>query len=78
MVTWLAETFASLDGQLQPLATDEFNAALEARVRLFQRQFKLRDDGVVGLKTLLKLNAVRGEEISLQRSATGLARLEQG
>jgi general secretion pathway protein A len=74
VVTWLAQTFASLDGQAQPLAADEFNAALEARVRLFQRQFNLSDDGVVGLKTLLKLNAVRGGGLSLQRSR-GLARV---
>ncbi len=74
MVAWLAQTFASLDGQSQPLAGEEFNAALEARVRLFQRQFKLRDDGVVGLKTLLKLNTVRGESLSLLRSG-GLAQL---
>ncbi len=74
MVAWLAQTFADLDGQAQPLASDEFNAALEARVRLFQRQFKLRDDGVVGLKTLLKLNTVRGESLPLQRSS-GLAHL---
>ncbi len=74
MVAWLAQAFARLDGQSQPLAGEEFNAALEARVRLFQRQFKLRDDGVVGLKTLLKLNAVRGESLPLQRSS-GLAQL---
>ena len=78
MVAWLAETFARLDRQERPLAQDEFNAALEARVRLFQRQFKLRDDGVVGLKTLLKLNAVRGEGISLRRGEAGLARVGQG
>ncbi len=76
VVAWLAQAFASLDGQSQPLAGEEFNAALEARVRLFQRQFKLRDDGVVGLKTLLKLNAVRGESLSLQRSS-GLAQLRE-
>ncbi len=74
MVAWLAQTFADLDGQSQPLASNKFNAALEARVRLFQRQFKLRDDGVVGLKTLLKLNSVRGESLPLQRSS-GLAQL---
>ena len=72
---WLAQTFATLDGQAQPLAQDEFNAALEARVRLFQRQFKLRDDGVVGLKTLLKLNTVRGEGTALLQSGAEVAQL---
>ena len=73
MVAWLARTFAALDGQSQPLASDEFNAALDARVRLFQRQFNLRDDGVVGIKTLLRLNAVRGEGAALLLGAAEVA-----
>jgi len=60
VVAWLAREFAALDGQGQPLAGEEFNVALDSRVRMFQRQHELRDDGVVGLRTLLKLNAVRG------------------
>jgi general secretion pathway protein A len=75
MVNWLARTFADLDGQAQPLAVDEFNAALDARVRLFQRQFKLRDDGVVGIKTLLRLNAVKGNGIALLRGGAEVAAL---
>ena len=78
MVAWLAQAFASLDGQSQPLAEDEFNAALEARVRLFQRQFNLRDDGVVGIKTLLRLNAVRGEGTALLRAPAEIAGLGEG
>jgi general secretion pathway protein A len=78
MVLWLAQTFASLDGQSQPLAEEEFNAALDARVRLFQRQFKLRDDGVVGIKTLLRLNAVRDEGTAQLRGAAELAQLGDG
>jgi general secretion pathway protein A len=75
MVAWLAQAFADLDGQARPLAQDEFNAALEARVKLFQRQFKLRDDGVVGLKTLLRLNAVRGDGMPLRRDNAEFASL---
>jgi general secretion pathway protein A len=75
MVGWLAREFARLDGQQRPLAEDEFNAALDARVRLFQRQFRLLDDGVVGMKTLLRLNSARGVSRSLQRTPT-LARLD--
>jgi len=74
MVGWLAREFARLDGQQRPLADDVFNAALDARVRLFQRQFSLLDDGVVGMKTLLRLNAARGSGRLLQRTPT-LARL---
>jgi len=75
MVGWLAQEFARLDGQQRPLADDVFNAALDARVRLFQRQFSLLDDGVVGMKTLLRLNAARGVGRSLQRTPA-LARLD--
>jgi general secretion pathway protein A len=75
MVAWLAQTFANLDGQPRPLTDADFNTALQARVRLFQRQFKLRDDGVVGIKTLLRLKAVMGQGQSLQRDAAEIAQL---
>ena len=78
MVAWLAQAFAALDGQSQPLAEDEFNAALDARVRLFQRQFELRDDGVVGIKTLLRLNAVRGEGTARLSGTAEVAHLGEG
>lgn len=55
LVAWLALQFAQLDGQPATLATEEFNSALVARVRLFQRQHGLADDGVVGVKTLMRL-----------------------
>jgi general secretion pathway protein A len=70
IVAWLAQEFAALDGQSQPLAGEQFNASLDARVRMFQREFKLRDDGVVGLKTLLKLNVARGHEAAGLVSST--------
>jgi len=56
LVQWLSRQFAKLDRQPQPLAEDQFNAALAQRVTLFQRNSGLRADGVVGLKTLLALN----------------------
>ncbi|MDX1732912.1 MAG: peptidoglycan-binding protein [Halioglobus sp.] len=55
-VAAVAELLARLDGQPRPLAQDEFNAALQQRVRLFQRREGLADDGVVGVQTLLALN----------------------
>ncbi len=55
LVAWLAQQFAQLDGQPAALATEEFNSTLVARVRLFQRQQGLADDGVVGVKTLMRL-----------------------
>lgn len=76
VVAWLAQEFAGLDGQSQPLAGEQFNAPLDARVRMFQREYNLRDDGVVGLKTLLKLNVARGHEVAGLASSV-LASLEQ-
>jgi general secretion pathway protein A len=55
-VSQVAELFARLDGQSRALASDQFNAALQQRVRLFQQEQGLEDDGVVGVQTLLKLN----------------------
>jgi general secretion pathway protein A len=75
MVAWLAMEFARIDGQPRPLTDDAFNADLDARVRLFQRQFQLRDDGVVGMKTLLKLSEVRGTARPLARDASRLANM---
>jgi general secretion pathway protein A len=56
VVAVVASLFARLDGQARPLTDSTFNAPLQQRVRLFQRQQGLDDDGVVGVRTLLKLN----------------------
>ena len=64
VVTRVAALFARLDGQLEPLAVERFNFALQQRVRLFQREQELADDGVVGLQTLLRLNAELGVDVS--------------
>ena len=71
VVGWLAREFASLDGQDQPLAEEQFNAPLATRVKYFQRQFGLDDDGVVGVKTLLKLQQVRGQARGLSIAEAG-------
>ena len=64
VVTRVAALFARLDGQLEPLAVERFNFALQQRVRLFQREQELADDGVVGLQTLLRLNAELEVDVS--------------
>ena len=64
VVTRVAALFARLDGQIEPLAVERFNFALQQRVRLFQREQELADDGVVGLQTLLRLNAELGVDVS--------------
>lgn len=60
----VAALFARLDGQGEPLAQDTFNAALQQRVRLFQRSQGLTSDGVVGLRTLLQLNEQLGMDVT--------------
>jgi general secretion pathway protein A len=69
VVAAVSSLFARLDGQARPLADRTFNAPLQQRVRLFQRQQGLDDDGVVGVQTLLKLN----EELAIDVTA-GAAR----
>ncbi len=59
-VAAVAALFARLDAQDTPLAERQFNRALQQRVRLFQRQYGLADDGVVGVQTLVKLNELLG------------------
>ncbi len=52
----IAEQFALLDNQLRPLTGERFNKTLRDRVKLFQREHGLEDDGILGERTLLKLN----------------------
>ena len=72
-VAAVARWFARLDGQPEPLADRRFNRVLQERVRLFQREHGLTDDGVVGLQTLLKLNEQLGIDLS---AAQARARFE--
>ena len=60
MVKWLASRFAEIDNQQTLLANNTFNTALTQRVRIFQQQHNLQADGLVGLKTLLKINDALG------------------
>lgn len=59
-VAEVAALFARLDGMDEPLADTLFNEVLEQRVRLFQSRHGLEADGVVGMRTLLKLNEQLG------------------
>lgn len=75
VVAQVAALFARLDGQPQALAGARFTAALQTRVRLFQREQGLDDDGVVGMQTLLKLN----EALGIDPTASALRdQLDQG
>jgi len=70
LVNWVAKQFSKLDQQTSTLTENIFNRALYQRVVIFQDNNNLTADGVIGLKTLLKLEQ--------QLSATKLLRGEQG
>jgi general secretion pathway protein A len=59
-VAAIAERFARLDGQAQPLTSERFTPRLAERVRLFQRAEGLTEDGIVGTQTLRRLNVAAG------------------
>jgi len=75
VVATVAEAFAVLDGRAETLlgADNRFNALLEQRVRLFQRQHGLAEDGIVGRRTLLKLNEQLGRVPTLDTAPARLA-----
>lgn len=65
LAAWLAEQFARLDQQPQPLSRDTYSPVLKRRVELFQSQQQLQADGIVGSQTLQRLNQVLGLDIAL-------------
>ena len=75
MVAVVAQRFAELDQQPKPLTFRAFNRALEQRVRLFQQQHGLVEDGAVGVQTLLKLNERLGVDVT---SAQAREQLQAG
>ncbi|MFT4615267.1 MAG: general secretion pathway protein A [Bacteroidia bacterium] len=65
-VAEVASLFAWLDDMEPPLTETIFNELLETRVRLFQREQGLIEDGIVGRQTLLKLNSALGLDVTSQ------------
>ncbi|WP_185231576.1 ExeA family protein [Teredinibacter franksiae] len=59
-VKWVAEQFATLDQREQPLTGSNFTRLLQQRVKIFQRSHGLKDDGIIGEQTLMKINEVLG------------------
>lgn len=64
LVQWLAQAFARIDRRDDLLATTTFTSVLKQRVKLFQRQHQLLEDGIAGLGTLLKINEQLGVAIT--------------
>ena len=77
----VAEMFAAIDGQAQPLTESLFTPALETRVKIFQQAMGLNADGVLGERTLRSLVLAAGRDLSLeaaQEQITSAARGSSG
>ena len=68
-VEWLAITFARMDGGVGVWSAEQFDSHLVERVKQFQRRNNIDADGIVGLKTLLKLNDRLGIDKTLDQDA---------
>jgi general secretion pathway protein A len=64
-VAWVAQQFAKLDKQKEPLSDDLFNIALHERLKIFQRTKGINADGNINEQTLLKINEVVGADQTL-------------
>jgi len=64
-IAWLAQQFAKIDRQKDPLTDDLFSLALNERVKIFQRTKNLTPDGNINEATLMKVNEVIGADKTL-------------
>lgn len=55
-IEWLAQQFAHMDKQNDPLTNDVYNIAFSERIKLFQRTKGIQADGVINQQTLMKVN----------------------
>ncbi|MEO0435713.1 MAG: AAA family ATPase [Pseudomonadota bacterium] len=73
-VAYVADLFARLDGQSEPLTTSRYDQRLEARVSIFQKEHGLNADGVLGQKTLRRLVLAAGADLGLAQARRNLKR----
>ena len=78
VVNWLAGSFAAIDNRTDPLAKDQFTSVLKQRIILFQRQHKLREDGIAGIETVLKINESLGKAVTLSAVAKTVSARAEG
>lgn len=64
-IAWLAQQFAKIDNQKDPLTDDLFSLALQERVKIFQRSKNISADGNINEQTLMKINEVIGADKTL-------------
>jgi general secretion pathway protein A len=69
LINWLAKSFSIIDSRKQVLAEKRYNELLKKRIQLFQKKNRLKEDGKVGVETLLKLNEALGIAVTLDKSA---------
>lgn len=59
-VVWLSQVMNEIENTPQVSATSYYDARLVDRIKQFQLNHGLKNDGVVGVKTLIHINQVRG------------------
>jgi len=59
-VLWLSEAMNKIEGDVLTVASNVYNRALLERVKKFQQVQGLKSDGVVGVKTIIRINQVLG------------------
>lgn len=64
-VAWLAQQFAKIDKQKEPLSDDLFSLALQERIKIFQRTKNIAVDGNINELTLMKINETIGADKTL-------------
>lgn len=64
-VEWVAQQFAKLDKQKEPLTNDLFSLALHERIKIFQRSKGIKADGAITENMLMKLNEAIGIDKTL-------------
>jgi general secretion pathway protein A len=64
-VAWLAQQFAKMDKQKEPLSDDLFSLALQERIKIFQRTKNITADGNINELTLMKINETIGADKTL-------------
>lgn len=70
LITDIANKFALLDNKEKSLTDTRFNSLLQTRVKIFQKQHNLKADGIIGKRTLMKLNEELGLSQTLIRRVT--------
>lgn len=65
VVKWVAQAFATIDGQTKALSEELFNQSLKLRIEHFQLENALEVDGVIGERTLMKIQDRLGASLTL-------------